>query len=131
MTSQWHSGYVGGAVLNLLLKHPKVDTFTITAPVRSPAKAKLLEQLGVQAPIASLDDHDKLVSLAASADVIFNVVSFAVARGRLELTLDCFIFRQASSDHLPGTNAILKGMRKFYGTTGRRAVLIHTVSPTL
>ena len=68
-----------------------MDKFTITAPVRSPAKAKLLEQLGVQAPIASLDDHDKLVSLAASADVIFNVVSFAVARGYLESTPDCFI----------------------------------------
>ena len=60
------------------MKHPKFDTFVITAPVRSPAKARLLEQLGVQAPIASLDDHDKLVSFASSADVVFNIVSCIV-----------------------------------------------------
>ncbi|EPS96185.1 hypothetical protein FOMPIDRAFT_1032505 [Fomitopsis schrenkii] len=99
------TGYVGGAVLSLFLQHPKTETFAITAPVRSPVKAKLIEQLGVKAPIASLDDHDKLESLASSSDVVFNI---------------------ASSDHLPGTKAILKGMRKFYKTTGRRPILIHT-----
>ena len=78
-TLQCNAGYVGGAVLNLFLKHPKVDTFAITAPVRSPAKAKLLEQLGVQAPIASLDDYDKLVSLASNADVVLNIVSGILA----------------------------------------------------
>ncbi|EPS98845.1 NAD-binding protein [Fomitopsis schrenkii] len=99
------TGYVGGAVLGLFLKHPKAETFAITAPVRSPAKAKLLEQLGVKAPIASLDDHDKLESLASSADVVFNI---------------------ASSDHLAGTKAILSGLRKSYEATGRRPILIHT-----
>lgn len=62
-------------MLNLLLKHPKADTFTITAPVRSPAKADLLEKLGVKTTIASLDEPDKLVALASAADVVFNVVS--------------------------------------------------------
>ncbi|KAI0729696.1 hypothetical protein C8Q72DRAFT_296216 [Fomitopsis betulina] len=99
------TGYVGGTVLDLFLQHPKAKTFAIATPVRSPAKAKLLEQFGVKAPIASLDDHDKLESLASSADVVFNI---------------------ASSDHLPATQAILKGMRKFYEATGRRPILIHT-----
>ena len=40
----------------------------------SPAKARLLEQLGVKAYIASLDDHDKLESLASSADAVFNIL---------------------------------------------------------
>ena len=63
--SSRNPGYVGGSVLNLLLRHPKVDTFTITAPVRSPDKARLLEQLDVKTEIASLDDYDKLKSLAS------------------------------------------------------------------
>lgn len=62
-------------MLNLLLKHPRVNTFTITTPVRSPVKAKLLEQLGVKTAIASLDEPDKLIALASTADVVFNIVS--------------------------------------------------------
>ena len=61
--------------MNRLLQHPNADKFDITAPVRSPEKAKLLEQLGVKAEIASLSDHDKIESLASRAHVIFNVVS--------------------------------------------------------
>lgn len=72
------SGYVGGTVLDLFLQHPKAKTFAIATPVRSPAKAKLLEQFGVKAPIASLDDHDKLESLASSADVVFNIVRYSL-----------------------------------------------------
>lgn len=117
------SGYVGGTVLDLFLQHPKAKTFAITTPVRSPAKAKLLEQLGVKAPIASLDDHDKLESLASSADVVFNIVRLLTAA---RICADRVL--QASSDHLPGTQAILKGMRKFFDSTGRRPILIHTVS---
>ncbi|KAH9835125.1 uncharacterized protein C8Q71DRAFT_104691 [Rhodofomes roseus] len=99
------TGYIGGSVLNRLLSHPKADTFSITATVRSPEKAKLLEKLGVKAEIASLSDFDKIEELASRAHVIFNV---------------------ANSDDLPAINALLKGVRKAYETTGELPILIHT-----
>ncbi|KAH9929452.1 uncharacterized protein B0H18DRAFT_1117482 [Fomitopsis serialis] len=102
------TGYIGGAVLNRLLQHPNADKFDITAPVRSPEKAKLLEQLGVKTEIASLSDHDKIESLASRAHVIINV---------------------ANSDDLPAIIALLKGVRKAYETTGKPPILIHTVKP--
>ncbi|KAH9929443.1 uncharacterized protein B0H18DRAFT_211618 [Fomitopsis serialis] len=99
------TGYIGGSVLNRLLQHPNADNFDITVPVRSPEKAKLLEQLGVKTEIASLSDHDKIESLASRAHVIFNV---------------------ANSDDLPAIVALLKGVRKAYETTRQPPILIHT-----
>ncbi|KZT66771.1 NAD(P)-binding protein [Daedalea quercina L-15889] len=99
------TGYIGGSVLNRLLAHPKADTFEITTPVRSPEKAKLLEKLGVRTEVASLNNHDKVESLAANAHIIFNV---------------------ANSDDLPAMIALLKGLRKAYETTGQLPILIHT-----
>ncbi|KAH9933410.1 uncharacterized protein B0H18DRAFT_644511 [Fomitopsis serialis] len=99
------TGYIGGSVLNRLLQHPNADNLDITTPVRSPEKAKLLEQLGVKAEIASLSDHDKIESLASRAHVIFNV---------------------ANSDDLPAIVALLKGVRKAYETTGQPPIVIHT-----
>ncbi|KZT66776.1 NAD(P)-binding protein [Daedalea quercina L-15889] len=99
------TGFIGGSVLNRLLKHPKADTFVITTLVRSPEKAKLLEKLGVTAEIASLSDHDKIELFASRAHVIFNA---------------------AHSDDLPAVLAMLRGMRKGHETTGQLPVLIHT-----
>ena len=69
------SGYIGGSILNRLLTHPKARYFNVIALVRSSAKAKLLDGLGVKAVVASLSDHDKVESLASCAHVIFNAVS--------------------------------------------------------
>ena len=43
--------------------------------VRSAEKAKLLENFNVRAVVGSLADLDKLESLAAEADYVFNIVS--------------------------------------------------------
>ena len=69
------SGYIGGSILNRLLKHPRASSFNTIALVRSPAKAKLLDDLGVKAVVASLSDHEKVESLASCAHVIINAVS--------------------------------------------------------
>jgi nucleoside-diphosphate-sugar epimerase len=68
------TGYIGGAVLTKLLKHPEASSFKITAIVRSSDKASLLEKHGVQPLIGSHDDPDKVIPAAAEADVIFTTV---------------------------------------------------------
>ncbi|KAI0731707.1 hypothetical protein C8Q72DRAFT_906698 [Fomitopsis betulina] len=93
-----------GNTINILL-FGATTKFTITTPVRSPEKAKLLKQLGAHAPLASLDDFAKVEALAANADVVLNI---------------------ANADHLPGTRAMLAGMRRFHEATRRRPVLLHT-----
>lgn len=94
--SSWNPGYVGGSVLNLLLlRHPEVDTFTITAPVRSPDNARLLERLDVKTGIASLNDYDKLKSLASSSDVVFNIVQCSSC-----LWIDCTLISFVSTGKL-------------------------------
>ena len=70
----WALGYIGGSVLQLLLDHPKKDTFEITALVRSVDKAKLLNTLGVNTVVASLSDLDKLTEVAAASDVVIHTV---------------------------------------------------------
>jgi D-arabinose 1-dehydrogenase-like Zn-dependent alcohol dehydrogenase len=67
-------GYIGGSVLQRLLAHPKRDTFEITALVRSPDKAKLLNTFGVNTVVASLSDHDRLTELAAASNVVIQTV---------------------------------------------------------
>lgn len=69
------AGYIGGSILNRLLTHPRANSFTIIALVRTPAKAKLLDDLGVKAVVASMSDHDKVESLASCAHIILNAVS--------------------------------------------------------
>lgn len=72
------TGYIGGSVLNRLLEHEKASTFSITVPVRSSEKAKMLEsKFEVQAEIASLSDHEKLESLASNADIVIHTVRAA------------------------------------------------------
>ncbi|TFY71385.1 hypothetical protein EVG20_g1597 [Dentipellis fragilis] len=99
------AGYIGGTVLQLLLEHPKRDTFEITAFLRSAEKAKKLEMFGVHTALGSLDDVDKLEDLASKANVILNIA-------------DC--------DHFAGNTAILRGLKKRHEKTGEVPILIHT-----
>lgn len=70
-----HIGYIGGSVLERLLKHPKAATFEITTIVRSAEKAKILkEKFGVDAVVGSHADTDKLTALSEKADVVFSCV---------------------------------------------------------
>lgn len=69
-------GYIGGAVLQLILQHPKASTFAITALVRDPAKAQLLEsKFGVKSVVGSLQGFDKLAELAENAHIVVHTVS--------------------------------------------------------
>ncbi|KDQ57352.1 hypothetical protein JAAARDRAFT_35980 [Jaapia argillacea MUCL 33604] len=99
------TGYIGGTIVTLLLKHPKSDSFKITVLVRNTEKAKQLKSLGIKAEIGSHSDVDKLEELASAADVVF-------------ATADC--------DDLEAAKAILKGLKKRNETTGHVPILIHT-----
>lgn len=99
------TGYIGGTILTCLLKHPKSDSFKITAIVRNPEKAKQLKSLGVKVEIGSHSDPEKVEALAAEADVVFEA---------------------ADVDDLGGTQAVLKGLKKRHEKTGQVPVLIHT-----
>ncbi|KAI0822502.1 NAD-P-binding protein [Trametes gibbosa] len=100
------TGYIGGSVLERLLKHPDAANFNISALVRSADKAKVLEtQFGVKAVVGSHADFDKLEALAKEADVV----------------LSC-----ADSDDLPAMEAIFKGIKARFERTGIKPILIHT-----
>ncbi|EGN98925.1 hypothetical protein SERLA73DRAFT_160536 [Serpula lacrymans var. lacrymans S7.3] len=110
------TGYVGGAVLELLLEHPTASSSQFTALVRSPEKAQKLEAIGVHAVVGSLSELSKLEQLASESAVIF--------------ACHCFfgfnrIF-QADSDDESVTKAILAGLKKRYESTGQAPILIHT-----
>ncbi|KAI9463253.1 hypothetical protein BJY52DRAFT_1254099 [Lactarius psammicola] len=112
MTSKTHifitgaTGYIGGSVLQRLLDHPKTDTFEITALVRSPDKAKLLNTLGVKTAVASLSDLDKLTELATASDVIIHT---------------------ADADDQEAAKALLRGLKARHDKTGKIPIFIHTV----
>ncbi|KAA1475298.1 NAD(P)-binding protein [Dentipellis sp. KUC8613] len=99
------TGYIGGSVLQLLLDHPKRDTFEITAYLRNAEKAKKLETFGVHTIVGTLDDIDKLEDAASKADLVLNV---------------------ADADHFEGNTAILRGLKKRHEKTGEVPILIHT-----
>lgn len=65
------SGYLGGTILDGLLKHPKAAQFEITSFVRSEEKAKNLEAIGLKAITGSLSALEDAV---ANATVVFNIV---------------------------------------------------------
>ncbi|KAI0701574.1 NAD(P)-binding protein [Cerioporus squamosus] len=55
------TGYVGGHALQHILAHPEAHTFNITALVRNPDSAKMLEsKFNVKAVVGSLKDLEKL-----------------------------------------------------------------------
>lgn len=72
-------GYLGGAVVDRLLSHPRVSDFQITALVRSPEKAEKLRSLGITPAIGSLDDSDLLHNLCSESDVVLAMVRESLA----------------------------------------------------
>ncbi|KAI0331856.1 NAD-P-binding protein [Cubamyces sp. BRFM 1775] len=100
------TGYIGGSVLQRLLSHPNAANFDITALVRNANKAKVLEaQFGVKTVLGSLQDLDKLTTLAANARVTIH-------------TADC--------DDVEAIKAILSGLKQRHDKTGELPILIHT-----
>ncbi|KAI0649448.1 NAD-P-binding protein [Trametes meyenii] len=100
------TGYIGGSVLERLLKHPSASTFDITALVRNADKAKILEsKFGVKAIVGNHQELDKLESLAENAHVIFHT---------------------ADADDEPAAKAILSGLKKRHAKLGDLPILIHT-----
>ncbi|TCD71996.1 hypothetical protein EIP91_000128 [Steccherinum ochraceum] len=99
------TGYIGGSALNRLLEHPKVDTFDITALVRSPEKGRLLEKFGVKHVVGDLKNSELLESLAEKAHVVFST---------------------ADADNLEAMQALLRGMKKRHESLGDVPALIHT-----
>ncbi len=69
------AGYIGGAVLERLLKHPSASTFDITALVRNEDKARILEsKFPVKVVRGTHQDFDKLEALAENAHVVYHCV---------------------------------------------------------
>ncbi|CDO74489.1 hypothetical protein BN946_scf184979.g44 [Trametes cinnabarina] len=100
------TGYIGGSVLERLLKHPSSNTFDITVIVRNAEKAKILEsKFGVNVVIGTHQDLDKLEACAENAHIVFHC---------------------ADADDLPAAKAILSGLRKRHAKLGDLPILIHT-----
>ncbi|KAF7979145.1 hypothetical protein HWV62_43387 [Athelia sp. TMB] len=104
------TGYLGGSVLDRLLKHPSAASFIITALVRSQEKAQKLESLGVKAAVGSLVDTTLVQDLAASSDMIFSI---------------------ATVESETATGIMLAGAKKRYQKTGTRTVVIHTAGASI
>jgi len=96
------TGYIGGSVLTLLLQSKK---YTITALVRSPEKAALLEKIGVIPLIGDLDDHDKIEKATFESDLVIEV---------------------ANCDHLGEAKAIVGGLTRKFKETGKKGKYVHT-----
>ncbi|KAI0768452.1 NAD(P)-binding protein [Trametes elegans] len=68
--------YLGGAVLERLLEHTSAGTLEITALVRFPAKATILENnFGERTVAGTIAEHGKVSRLAENADVVFSIVT--------------------------------------------------------
>ncbi|VDB94635.1 unnamed protein product [Peniophora sp. CBMAI 1063] len=97
------TGYIGGSVLELLLKDPR---FEVTALVRDSAKARVLtEKFGVRTVAGSLVDIQLLTEEASKADVIINTASLWM---------------------LPAIKALLAGAKAKFEKTGKKPIFIHT-----
>ncbi|KAI0789836.1 hypothetical protein C8Q75DRAFT_762663 [Abortiporus biennis] len=100
------TGYLGGSILARLLIHPRVQEFEITALVRSPEKASVLQsKFGVKTVVGSNADLDKLENLSAQSHIVFSC---------------------ADSDDLDAIKAIFRGLKKRKASTGKTPLLIHT-----
>ncbi|OJT03680.1 hypothetical protein TRAPUB_5708 [Trametes pubescens] len=100
------TGYIGGSILQRLLAHPNRKNFEITALVRSADKAKRLDsEFGVKTVVGSLQDLDKLSTLAESAHVTIQAA-------------DC--------DDVSAITAVLSGLKARHEKTGDVPILIHT-----
>jgi uncharacterized protein YbjT (DUF2867 family) len=74
------TGYIGGSVLDRLLKIQKPD-ITISVIVRDSDKAKKLATTfpGLDVHNKPYEDHQLLVDLASRADVVFNCVKISTS----------------------------------------------------
>jgi nucleoside-diphosphate-sugar epimerase len=94
------TGYIGGAVLDLLLKSP--EKYVVSALVRRQDQGQKLKELGVTPIYGSLDDAQILFDASKEADAVVHT---------------------ADADHLPSAQAIVKGLK---AKNDKRAVLLHT-----
>ncbi|TFK99916.1 NAD(P)-binding protein [Pterulicium gracile] len=99
------TGYIGGAVLERLLKHPDASRFHIIAIVRSQEKAEKLKKLGIDVVVGSHSDAHTVRDAASKADVVFAV---------------------ADADNLDAASAMMQGLKQRFEKTGKKSVLIHT-----
>ena len=74
------TGFVGGHLIDVLLERGD----TVTALVRSPAKAQGLEPRGVRLVVGDLHAEPALEQAAAGQDVIFHVAGLVAARNPAE-----------------------------------------------
>ncbi|CDO78099.1 hypothetical protein BN946_scf184634.g5 [Trametes cinnabarina] len=100
------TGYIGGGVLARLVVNAK-PLFDITVLLRDAVKADKLKPFGVKTVLGSLDDTEKIESLASQADIVL-------------------VEWQADADHIESTKAVLAGLKDRYQKTGKPPVLIHT-----
>lgn len=68
------TGYIGGSVLNELLKSPNFSKVEVTAVVRSPEKAEKLKELGINVVIGSYSDQKLMEKLAEETDLVLAMV---------------------------------------------------------
>ncbi|OSC98270.1 NAD(P)-binding protein [Trametes coccinea BRFM310] len=101
------TGYIGGSILQALLRHRDAKRFEISTLVRDPSKAKILEEkFGVKTVVGSFADEDKLSALAENAHIIIHTAD--------------------SADNVEALTAILRGMKARHEKTGDIPHLIHT-----
>ena len=82
------AGYIGGTVLERLIK----DGYPVTVTFRKPEQDEALKKFGVARTVkASLDDEEIIEAEVAKHDILLNT---------------------ASSDHVPSVNASLRGIQK-------------------
>jgi len=101
------TGYIGGTVLDALLKHPKAAQFDITAYIRSEEKAQKVRALGLKAFSGNLTVVE---DAASQSEIIFNC---------------------ASADDLPLTQALLSGAKKAFASTKVPPIIIHTAGAAM
>ncbi|KAF9530814.1 hypothetical protein CPB83DRAFT_834155 [Crepidotus variabilis] len=99
------SGFIGGTILDKLMKHPAFSSYEITALLRSSEKAEKLRKLGIGAVVGSHNDEMLVESLAANADVVVAT---------------------ADADNVTAMKATLKGLKQRYTATGIVPTFIHT-----
>jgi len=68
------SGYIGGSVLNELLKSLNFSKVEVTAVVRSPEKAEKLRELGINVVVGSHLDTKLMEKLAEETDLVLAMV---------------------------------------------------------
>ncbi|KAF8986596.1 NAD(P)-binding protein [Cyathus striatus] len=100
------TGYIGGSVLSLFLQREDFKTkFNVTALVRSAQKASNLQTLGINTVVGTHSDAQLVEKLAQENEVIFSM---------------------ADSDYLEAIQALLRGLKNRFESTGKPPILIHT-----